>query len=468
MTASAQPSHEPRAPGAPSEGPCLEHARAFVRDALAALSPQAVLTVCVPVPAVPVEAPLRALRKTDAWVLLPERGLCVAGVGAAARVLLHGPTRLATARRACERLFDRVEARVMPGALALPLRAFVGLAFAPGSAAQPPWTTFGDGLLVLPRWTYACDGARASLTLALVPEAPLDPRLALAELEALLEAISRPPAPRPAPVVGRVEHLSPERWAQQVEAIRATIASGEASKVVAARRSIVTAQSDFEPLDVLARLRGQGCGARFLVRAGRTCLVGASPEHLFVQRGRRLKTEALAGSIGAADERADERLLASAKDREEHAHVVRFLLERLEPLAARITYPEVPEIRRLPNVLHLRTPIEAVLARATHPLDVLAALHPTPAVGGTPPERALQWILAHEAAPRGWYAGPIGWVDARGDGEMLVALRCGVVSGACAWLWAGSGIVAGSDPEREWHETALKMRPMLEALGAPT
>ena len=148
--------------------------------------------------------------------------------------------------------------------------------------------------------------------------------------------------------------------------------------------------------------------------------------------------------------------------------MVRHIVDRLGPLCARIARPEAPQIRRLPTVLHLRTPIEAELARPTHAIDVIAALHPTPAVGGTPADRALAWITRQEPAPRGWYGAPLGWIDARGDAEVLVALRCGVIQGARAWLYAGCGVVAGSQAASEWDETTLKMRPMLRAIGAAT
>jgi isochorismate synthase len=326
--------------------------------------------------------------------------------------------------------------------------------------------------VTLPRWTYATEGAQASLTLALDATRPHDERLVLAELEALVGAIEtarRTPAPTPR--VLRADHHDPQRWARAIAAIQGAIEGGGARKIVAARRSVVTTERDLEPLDVLARLalahpgEARGHTTRFLVRSGSASFVGATPEHLFVKRGARITTEALAGSIAADAERGAERLLASPKDRDEHAYVVRHIVERLGPLCARIAHADAPQVRRLPTVLHLRTPIEAELASPTHPLEIAAALHPTPAVGGTPVEHAVPWIVRHETE-RGWYGAPLGWVDAAGDGELVVALRCGVVQGGRAWLWAGGGIVAGSDPALEWEETALKMRPMLRALGA--
>lgn len=450
-----------------ARGAWLETARAFVRGALAEAPREGVLAITVPAPVAPIEAPLRALRKGPSWVFAPPEGVRIAAAGVAIEACASGEARFEEARAACTRILGRVAHRVHHEALALPVRAFVGFAFAAHGARGTPWDAFGDARVSLPRWTYAVEGARASLTLALDAEREIDPRLALAELEAVIGAVERPLLEDArAASIARIDHAARGRWARSIAAIREAIARGELSKVVAARRSEITTDGDLEPLDVLARL-GEAGGAttRFLVRAGSASFVGATPEHLFVQRGARIATEALAGSIAADAPGGAERLLESAKDREEHAYVVRHVVERLGPMCARIAHPDAPEVRRLPNVLHLRTPIEAELARPVHPIDVIAALHPTPAVGGTPCARAVEWIADHEPA-RGWYGAPLGWIDARGDAEIVVALRCGVIQGGRAWLWAGGGIVEGSDEGAEWDETALKMRPMLRALGA--
>jgi isochorismate synthase len=439
---------------------------AFVRDALAGRRREpGPIAVTVRAPAAPIETPLRALRKGPTVIFAPPQGPAIACWGAARLVRVQGADRLTHAREAATALLSGIRPLAQPDALVLPPRVLFGFAFAPGSAGAPPWDSFGDGVLLLPRWTYAVEGARASLTL--VATDPLDERLAFAELEASIDALARRPRDRrPPPPVVRVDDLDRARWTGAVEDIRAAIARGEARKIVAARRAVVTTTTDLDPIDVLERLGDtRAPWTRFAFRLGRATLVGATPEHLLTLRGTRVTTEALAGSIAAGTPGAAEALLASDKDREEHAFVVGHVVERLTPLAARIAHPQLPEIRRLPTVLHLCTPIEAELARPTHPLDLVAALHPTPAVGGTPVERAAAWIAAREPAQRGWYGGPFGWIDARGDAEVMVALRCAVIQGARAWLWAGSGIVAGSDPDREWDETSLKLGSMLSALG---
>ncbi|HEU5054909.1 MAG TPA: chorismate-binding protein, partial [Kofleriaceae bacterium] len=157
-------------------------------------------------------------------------------------------------------------------------------------------------------------------------------------------------------------------------------------------------------------------------------------------------------------------LLDSRKDLGEHAVVTRAIARNLAPLCSALELAAAPEVRALRHVMHLCTPVRGRLDPPRHLLEVADALHPTPAVGGEPTGRALEWIAAREA-PRGWYAGAVGWFDRDGDGELAVALRSGLVEGDRAWVWAGAGIVAESDPDSEYAETGDKQRAFLDALG---
>jgi menaquinone-specific isochorismate synthase len=473
MTAIA---HARKAIGAPesdtriSRTSWFETARNYVCATLAEAPRQGFLAITVPAPVAPIEAPLRAMPEGPAWIFAPPEGVAIAAHGVTTEFRGVTGDRFVSAREASKQMLDRIARRIHPDALAIPMRAFVGFSFSEGGATDSPWAAFGDALVLLPRWTYAKDVSSATLTLAIDVARHRDDERILAELETWMNALERGCAEgMTLPNIVRTEHIDRQAWAHSVDAIRSAIAHGELGKVVAARRSLVITASDLDPLDVFARLAPIGetrsATTRFLVRVQGASFVGATPEHLFTQRGIRVTTEALAGSIAADAERGHERLHASEKDLEEHAYVVRHLTGRLEPLAARIAYPEIPQIRVLPTVLHLRTPIEAELSENVHPIDLIAKLHPTPAVGGTPVERAVPWISEHEP-PRGWYGAPLGWIDERGDAEIVVALRCGVITGNRAWLWAGGGIVSQSNADAEWEETALKMRPMLRALGA--
>jgi menaquinone-specific isochorismate synthase len=202
---------------------------------------------------------------------------------------------------------------------------------------------------------------------------------------------------------------------------------------------------------------------------------GATPELLVSVHGDDVTTMALAGSTGrgnttAEDDALAEQLLASSKDRYEHALVVQAIASRLAVLTKVLDAPAEPTVYRLNNIQHLYTPIRGRLRAqyANGVLPLVERLHPTPAMGGSPRHLALEVIRAAEPVPRGWYAAPIGWIDHQLDGAFAVAIRSAVCQQRRAWLYAGAGIVANSIPKREWQETAFKFRPMLEAIVKET
>src|SRR5262249_44613983 len=186
--------------------------------------------------------------------------------------------------------------------------------------------------------------------------------------------------------------------------------------------------------------------------------------------GRTVRTDCLAGSTrrGAnhdEDRALGEALLADRKERHEHALVVRALHDALVPFCPHLSAPETPTLLCMPNVQHLYTPLEGVIQRECNILTLVEKFHPPPACGGFPQEAALSLLRRYEPFDRRWYAGPIGWIDSRGGGEFVVAIRSALLQGCEAVLSAGCGIVAGSDPEREYEESCLKLRPMLWAMN---
>jgi menaquinone-specific isochorismate synthase len=249
------------------------------------------------------------------------------------------------------------------------------------------------------------------------------------------------------------------------------IAADECKKIVLARAKDLVASQPLHPLRVLNGLRERfsDCYA-FSVANGRgQSFIGASPERLLSVHGGALLTEALAGSARRGATASDDAALAAAlvhsdKDLREHRLVLDSIMRRLAPLGLQLEFSGKPALLRLANVQHLHTPVRAALPAGVRLLDVLARLHPTPAVGGSPRERAVAQIRELEGFPRGLYAGALGWIDARGDGEFFVGLRSALIDGPRARLYAGAGIVAGSSPEKEFAETELKFRAMLDAL----
>lgn len=270
----------------------------------------------------------------------------------------------------------------------------------------------------------------------------------------------------------QVEEVGPaDRYRQAVGSALDLIRSGAIKKIVLARAKDLAAAQAFHPLRVLNGLRQRfaDCYA-FSVANGRgQSFIGASPERLLRVVDGQLLTEALAGSMRRGSTASEDGAIASTllhgdKELREHRLVLDAIVERLAALGMKPEFPPRPEVRRYANVQHLHTPIRAALPQGVRLLEVASRLHPTPSVGGAPPDAALPRIRSLEGFPRGLYAGALGWIDARGGGEFLVGLRAGLIGGSKARLYAGNGIVEGSSPDNELAETELKFRAMQEAL----
>jgi menaquinone-specific isochorismate synthase len=280
------------------------------------------------------------------------------------------------------------------------------------------------------------------------------------------------------PMSGRAEATSfevcstiePAVWTDAVTIVRDRIRAGVARKVVLAREVVVTADHAFSVMAVLTRLRVAFPGCMVFAVDG---FVGASPELLVARRGSRVRAHPLAGTAPRSPDPQRDRelaaaLLASAKDRSEHRITIDMVHDALLPFCSFLDEEAEPSIVAVANVQHLGTMVEGELSSPpVSVLDLVAALHPTPAVGGDPTRSALELITAHEGFDRGCYAGAVGWVDAAGDGCWAVGIRSAQLSGATARVFAGVGVVADSDPEAELAETRAKFQAMLAALIRP-
>lgn len=254
-------------------------------------------------------------------------------------------------------------------------------------------------------------------------------------------------------------------WAKHVNHALEAIGQGEFGKVVAARVAEHPLEHPLSLVNVLYTLGDtHRDSTKFAFRGPHATFLGATPEHLISKFGQTLTTEALAGTTASEDGISQ---AFTPKEYHEHSPVLDAILESLEPFCRELKHELTPLPLRLPHVFHLRTAISGVLERAdTHVLDLVRALHPTPAVAGAPRHAALRWLAEHEDFERGWYAGPVGWFDAQGDGQFDVALRCGVLTDERALLFAGAGIVSGSIVDNEFEETLLKLKAMQTALTA--
>ncbi|MEJ8280620.1 isochorismate synthase [Pseudonocardia spirodelae] len=381
----------------------------------------------------------------------------VVGWGEVARFTASGPERFADADRWWRGVVDRLDAASshddvrLPGTGALAFASFTFSDDGPGS------------VLVVPRVIVGRRGHRAWVTEITPADVPA----------------ARTPLPVPSPVRpgGRLSYADGDvpahRYRVAVAAAVERMRAGQLDKAVLAHDLLAHAD---DPLDPRFLLRG-------LARRYPTCwsyavdgLVGATPELLLRLRGRTVESRVLAGTMWpgsgpAADGPGTDAdtataLIASAKDRREHAYAVDSLAASLRPLVAELHVPDAPSVLTLPNVSHLASDVHARLdpARPASLLTLIGAVHPTAAVGGTPTADATALIAEIEGLDRGRYAGPVGWIDADGAGEMGIALRCAELHGRTARLFAGCGIVADSDPDAEVREAAAKMRAVREAL----
>ncbi|MBK7155664.1 MAG: isochorismate synthase [Sandaracinaceae bacterium] len=442
--------------------------RRALREALGAHVGQRV-HVTVPAPEAHPAQLFEAGRERASVYFHPPTGLAIAGLEVAFECLQDAG--LAAQQRAiAERLAGLVV--VAPEGAPAP-RMFGGLAFAPGASVGTPFAPFGDGLFVMPRVRYAVNpggGAGTQAWLSFCVTSGADDDALLSDVDGLIQALVRAPKQPGAATAVHVTHLPRERFIGMVSDARAAIAAGDLEKVVLARRSEASVADGALPdaVDMLARLDARfGSCTRFaLFRTDtdgeRVAFLGATPECLVTRSGDRVHTEALAGSMPRGESAA---LLASDKDRREHRFVVDAVVSALEPHCTAVTHDPQPGTRELPDVVHMRTPIEGRLRDSASVLTLVGALHPTPAVGGVPREAAVRWIAEREPVPRGWYSAPFGWTDASGDGSFVVALRSGVVRGGRVSVYAGAGIVRDSRPDAEYDETELKMRAVLGTLA---
>ncbi|MFC6904332.1 isochorismate synthase [Halalkalicoccus tibetensis] len=397
-------------------------------------------------------------------------GLEVAGGGAAARLRAGGPGRFASLREDADRLFSTPD---VEGPEAARPRAFGGFAFDADHDPSPPWEGFPAAEFVVPRVQLTRTDETTWLTVSRYGD-DADPMTVGEELETVRTELADHPAMRPSGGVPGVAATrlttSREEWTRQVRAATDRIDAGDLRKVVLAQALEATLETPIEVPDVLERLRRTypDCYRFLLEPTGAASFFGAPPERLVSLSGREVETEALAGSVARGESpETDHELMASLTGSEKLQHeqgvVVDTIREQLEPLGEVRVGDQA--VRKLATIQHLWTPIRAELADAEHVLSIVEALHPTPAVGGLPPDAAWETIRETEAFDRGWYAAPVGWFDAAGDGEFAVAIRSGVASDDGVTLFAGNGIVADSDPGEEWEEVQLKYRPILDALA---
>lgn len=347
-----------------------------------------------------------------------------------------------------------------------------GSRFDPQASKSAEWHGFPDALLALPQLVVSSIGQEVWVTVNVMidPSSDIDgmETKLKAQWNELLEPMREVPSPR-AKIVPDGDAYA--RWRQGVVETLAAIEEGRLTKATLAHTLRLTAETPLRLGAILRHLIAEQPNCRiFAIDREGSCFLGATPEQLVGLGNDAVIATCLAGSLRRGD--SDEEdillgrlLLGSNKELREHSIVVDWISERLGKLCRELRWNDAPQLIKLSSVQHLATTFTGQPSLDCHVLDLVAALHPTPAVGGTPLGPALEAIRRLEKRDRGWYAGPIGWVDRRGRGEFGVAIRSALVRGNGALLYAGAGIVSGSDPEREFEETSIKFKPLLSAIG---
>jgi menaquinone-specific isochorismate synthase len=378
-------------------------------------------------------------------------------------------TRFAEVEREWRRIAD--DALVSEGAPAWagPL-FFGGFSFDPHARKTALWRNVPHTRFVVPVYMLTVADGQCWLTVnRLVPAdgeveepAAIDPA-----------HLGRAPRPeRPGVRSIREEEIDPSGWMKAVEEAAAAIRGRRLEKVVLARELRLYADQPFDAASILERLYANHPNTYvFAFEFGEECLIGATPERLVKSSGKRLLTTCLAGSIARGRTEAEDAALGmelfnDRKNQHEHALAVRMVGETMRRFCVSVDVPDRPILYKLNNIQHLYTPVGGEAKEGVTILNVLEALHPTPALGGYPQRDAVEEIRRLERLDRGWYAAPIGWMNREMDGEFAAAIRSALLQGKEASLFAGCGIVGDSDPLSEYQETVLKFQPMLTAIRA--
>lgn len=346
------------------------------------------------------------------------------------------------------------------------------------------WKNFHAADFIVPEWSFVRDGELCLLTvnkevprnisasqLAESMRATID-RMATQLLKSTSAALHEETPHRSdvAEVIEEPDSLA--LWIENINAAKQLIQVGALTKIVLSRMLRIRLSGRQQPTRILNQLRNEypSCYTFMMRPEGKTAFVGSTPERLLSIRSNYILTEGLAGSISRGktateDAILEKKLLSSAKDLEEHRLVVEDIREKLRNFCDEVNHPPQPGIKKFTNVQHLYTPISAWTNNKYDPFVILRSLHPTPAVGGVPSRKALGLIPEYELYERGWYAAPVGWLNSKGRGEFVVAIRSGLITEHEALFYAGCGIVQDSDPVAEWEETKLKLIPMLTAIN---
>jgi menaquinone-specific isochorismate synthase len=350
---------------------------------------------------------------------------------------------------------------------------FGGFSFDPLKAKTTLWSKYADSLFHVPKYMLTIVKGQTYLTTNIVCTPNDDYTLfekVMYERTQLLTSLKQETDINCAKLL-EMKEISPLKWKQTVDEVVEDLKTGSLKKVVLARELRLLFDHHVKADVILENLyKQQRNSFIFAFESNGDCFIGATPERLVKKQGKNVFSTCLAGSIRRGKNEEEDNILGQTllndqKNLNEHGFVVEMIKEALEESCEEIILPDKPQLMKIRDIQHLYTPVIGKCQKDASLLLLVERLHPTPALGGLPKKEAVEKIRQVEELDRGYYAGPLGWVDYRGNGEFSVSIRSGLIQGKEASLFAGCGVVANSDSESEYLETSLKFTPMLRALG---
>lgn len=401
--------------------------------------------------------------------------LTLAGIGTAKEIFGWGKRRFREIQQQTSDLFSTA---IIKGVKEAAPHLFGGFSFTPDFIPDVAWSSFYPAHFILPHYQIMRTAEQTWLTMNVliqsaeeVQELAADLKVALTDrLAAFLDGSDLAPVEKPSPQQTTYP-MSKSQWSKMLELAIDQMRSGEMDKVVLARLCEIRLNGPVSVTHLLEWLEARYAECnRFLFEPRPFhAFYGATPETLIETDGRKMSTMGLAGSAprgrtAEEDNAFGDGLLNDPKNQIEHQLVVDSIRQRLEPRTSRLIVADEPKLMKLGNIQHLYTPIQGETVEAGGAIGLIELLHPTPALGGAPRNKAMAFIANDEPVTRGWYGAPVGYLNQNLDGKFGVAIRSAVAQRNRVWAYSGAGIVADSDPESEWEETAIKFRPMLNAL----
>ncbi|MEM9773798.1 MAG: isochorismate synthase [Chloroflexota bacterium] len=440
--------------------------------------PQVLLSVTIPADSLDVYSFLRHGRG-GARCLWRDENITLAGIGKAHEIFGWGKRRFREIESQATDLFSTAVLHPPKDAVCpVEPKLFGGFSFTAEFIPDVAWSSFYPAHFILPHYqlTQTESGSWITINIMVMSAAEAD-ELASDMVDILQsrldEWLSRNPEPFHYPNLQEIAYpMSKDQWTSMLRKAINQMKVGDMQKVVLSRVSEVNLDGPAGITRLLAWLDDHyaECNRFLFEPVPFHAFYGATPETLIETNGRQFDTMGLAGSAprgntAEADAEFGNGLLNDPKNQHEHKLVVDSIIERLEPITVELNVAKQTELMKLGNIQHLYTPITGKFKEAPGIIPLLERLHPTPALGGAPRGKAMAFIEADEPVTRGWYGAPVGFLNPNLDGKFGVAIRSAVAQWDRVWAYAGAGIVADSDPASEWDETAIKFRPMLNALG---